>query len=181
LDATYKQIHVTWKKNHQLPDNLSELLRQAHDQLPPPVLQKIDDTLGLDRTNLFDSHPSAADRIRQARKAGEPGIFHDHRPAAELFASFDHPARFVTLLHYTDDLGIPITQQMLLHVESTRPRSPGQPAAARRCGCSTPALRFRRNNLPSQMRPPTQRGPPRPRRWPRARRCAIHCTKWVGR
>ena len=130
LDVTYKQIHVTWKKNHQLPDNLSELLRQAHDQLLPPVLQKIDDTLGLDRTNLFDSHPSAADRIRQARKAGEPGIFHDHRPAAELFASFDHPARFVTLLHYTDDLGIPITQQMLLHVESTRPRSPGQPAAA---------------------------------------------------
>jgi hypothetical protein len=130
LELTYKQIHATWKKNHQLPDNLSELLRQAHDQLPPAVLQKIEDTLGLHRTSLFDSHPSPAARIRQARKAGEPGIFHDDRPASELFASFEHPARFVTLLHYTDDLGIPITQQMLLHVESTRPRSSGQPAAA---------------------------------------------------
>jgi hypothetical protein len=130
LEVTYKQIHAIWKKNHQLPDNLSELLRQAHDQLPPAILQKIDDTLGLDRTSLFDSHPSAADRIRQARKAGEPGIFHDDRPAAELFSSFEHPARFVTMLHYTDDLGIPITQQMLLHVESTRPKSIHQNAGA---------------------------------------------------
>src|SRR6185369_3575913 len=62
--------------------------------------------------------PSPADRIRCARMAAEPGIFHDDRPASALFASFEHPARFVTLLHYTDNLGIPITEDMLLRIES---------------------------------------------------------------
>ena len=121
MEATYRQIHGRWKKDHHLPDNLSELLRQMHENLPPAVLQKIDDTLGFHRTGLFDSHPSPADRIRRARMAGEPGIFHDDRPASSLFASFEHPARFVTLLHYTDNLGIPVTAPMLLHVESTQP------------------------------------------------------------
>jgi len=120
---TYKLIHTRWKKTRQLPDNLSELIRQTHETLPAGVLQKIDDTLGFGRTGIFDTHPSAADRIRRARMAGAPGIFHDDRPASSLFASFEHPARFVTLLHYTESLGIPITDRMLLRVESTQPKS----------------------------------------------------------
>ena len=118
--VTGRQIHAQWKKSGQLPDNLSELVRQNYEDLPENVLQKIDDELGFQKTGFFDSHPSPADRIRRGRLAAEPGIFHDARPASALFASFEHPARFVTLLHYTDDLGIPVTQQMLLHVESTQ-------------------------------------------------------------
>lgn len=122
MGQTYKLIRTRWKKDRCLPDNLCELLRQTHESLPKQVLQKIDDMLGFDRTGLFDFHPSAADRIRRARMAGAPGIFHDDRPASSLFASFEHPARFVTLLYYTDDLGIPITEKMLLRVESTQPK-----------------------------------------------------------
>jgi len=118
LDITYRQIRARWKKSGHLPDNLSELLRQTHQDLPPETLQKIDDELGFHRTGLFDSHPAPADRIRRARQANEPGIFHDDRPATSLFASFEHPARFVTLLHYTENLGIPITEKTLLRVES---------------------------------------------------------------
>jgi Zn-dependent protease with chaperone function len=121
LDAawaeTRKQLIASWNKSRTLPDNLPEMIRSSHVQLPEAVLQKINDTLGLRRSGLFDSHPSPADRIRQARKAAEPGIFHDDRPASSLFASFEHPSRFVTLLHYTDDIGIPITEQMLTKVE----------------------------------------------------------------
>lgn len=117
-DLMYKEIHAQWRKSHQLPDNLSELLRQSHEKLPAPALQKIEDRYGLERTGWFDSHPSPADRIRRARQAQDPGAFHDDRPAAALFSSFEHPARFVTLLHYSDDLGIPVTKEMLLRVES---------------------------------------------------------------
>ena len=124
LDAawveTRKLLVSSWKRNQTLPDNLPELIRHAHQHLPPPILQKIDDTLGFQRTNLFDSHPSPADRIRQARQANDPGIFHDDRPASSLFASFEHPSRFVTLLHYTDDIGIPICESMLTRVEVER-------------------------------------------------------------
>lgn len=117
-ELMHKQIRAQWKKTLQLPDNLSELLRQSHERLSEQTLQKIEDRYGLMRTGLFDSHPSPADRIRRAREAQDPGAFHDDRPAAELFTSFEHPARFVTLLHYTDELGIPVTPEMLLRVET---------------------------------------------------------------
>jgi len=116
-EATQKHLAATWKKERTLPDNLPELIRHTHGRLPALVLQKIDDTLGFHRTGLFDSHPSPADRIRQARRAADPGIFNDDRPASSLFASFEHPSRFVTLLHYTDDIGLPISEEMLRHVE----------------------------------------------------------------
>src|SRR6185436_3387355 len=34
-----KQIKLTWDRTHQLPDNLPEVLRRAHESLPAPVLQ----------------------------------------------------------------------------------------------------------------------------------------------
>src|SRR5215469_15938541 len=114
---TRKELAASWKNDKTLPDNLPELIRTSHARLPSAVLQKIDSTLGLHRTGLFDSHPSPADRIRQARKAANPGIFHDDRPASSLFVSFEHPSRFVTLLHYTDDIGIPINENMLTRVD----------------------------------------------------------------
>lgn len=117
LQHNYQQMRANWKKFRTLPDNLPEALRRQHEKMPAEMHHKINDTLGLHRTGLFDSHPSPGDRIREARKAGDPGIFHDERPATTLFSSFEHPAKFVTLLHYTDDLSIPITQQMLTPVQ----------------------------------------------------------------
>jgi Zn-dependent protease with chaperone function len=116
-DETQKQLIASWRKSKTLPDNLPALIQSSHRRLPAAVMQKINDTLGLHRAGVFDSHPSPADRIRQARKASDAGIFHDERPASSLFASFEHPSRFVTLLHYTDDIGIPITESMLTRVE----------------------------------------------------------------
>lgn len=155
LKGTYQQIRARWKKSGQLPDNLSELLRQAHENLPPAVLQKIDDELGLRRTGLFDSHPSPADRIRRARMTSDPGIFHDDRPASSLFASFEHPAKFVTLLHYTDNLGIPVTEKMLLHVESKQSQDARGYATP-----SDPADEFFMGMLPLLL--PLQIAPPAP-------------------
>ena len=120
-NETQKHLVASWKRDKTLPDNLPELIRHSHRRLPAPLLQKIDDTLGFHRTGIFDSHPSPADRIRQARKANDAGIFQDDRPASSLFASFEHPSRFVTLLHYTDDIGLPIREDMLRHVEVESP------------------------------------------------------------
>ncbi len=113
-----RQMRNEWRHSRQLPDNMCELLRRARESLPATVIEKIQASYGMRSTGLFDSHPSPADRIRRARQAQDPGAFHDDRPAAELFTSFEHPARFVTLLHYTDELGIPVTPEMLLRVET---------------------------------------------------------------
>jgi len=74
--------------------------------LPPKLRENIQDTLGLARTGIFHSHPSAGDRIRRARQAGEPGVFHLDYPASVLFTKFDIVSRQITHLHYTDDLGL---------------------------------------------------------------------------
>jgi hypothetical protein len=125
-NETHKQLLASWKKSRTLPDNLPELLRQCRERLSPQLIQRIDDTLGLERAGIFDSHPSPADRIRQSRRANDPGVFHDDRPAASLYASFEHPSRFVTLLHYTDDLEIPITDEMLIHIQPERTGAPAK-------------------------------------------------------
>ena len=135
MEKMYRQMRTQWAKNNQLPDNLSELLRQHHESLSPETLEQIEVASGMERTGWFDSHPCVAARIRQARRAQDLGVFHDERPASALFTSFDHPARFVTLLHYTDDLDIPVTAPMLVPVATQTPAAPqirarGQPTPA---------------------------------------------------
>ncbi|NOS70432.1 MAG: M48 family metalloprotease [Verrucomicrobia bacterium] len=157
VNVTYKQIRNVWKKSEALPDNISELIRQYHEQLPPAVLKKIDDTLGLEPTSFFSTHPSAADRIRQARLADEPGIFHDERPATELFASFEHPARFVTLLHYTDDLDIPVKAEKLLRVQPSQKKSEAAStqSASAHSTSNEYLLGIERMLLPIKLEPPS--------------------------
>jgi hypothetical protein len=77
--------------------------------------------MGLEPTGLFDTHPSNGDRIRLARQMGEPGVFHVEAPAACLFSNFEVVAKQVTLLHYADDLGLPLPMARLFPVKAVAP------------------------------------------------------------
>jgi Zn-dependent protease with chaperone function len=105
-EKAYKEMRATWNLNRKLPDNFSAFLCHQECRLPPKLRESIQDTLGLARTGVFHSHPSPGDRIRRARQAGEPGIFHLDYPASVLFTRFDIVSRQITHLHYTDDLGL---------------------------------------------------------------------------
>ena len=130
LRQAHEHMGANWKKYRTLPDNFPEYLRRQHEQMPEPVRQRFFDAVGLAKTRWFDSHPSIADRIRHARQAGDPGIFHDDRPASSLFVAFEHPCRFVTLLHYRDDLGVPVNPTMLTPLQPEKPAvgTPAPPA-----------------------------------------------------
>ena len=106
LGRSYKDMRATWNTSKKLPDNFPAFLAHHDHKLPEQVRTKIEDTAGLAKTGLFDTHPSDGDRIRKARQADEPGVFQIEAPATTLFASFDVVARQVTLLHYNDDIGI---------------------------------------------------------------------------
>lgn len=106
LGRSYKDMRTTWNKSRRLPDDFPAFLLQQETALPPALRTRIEDTVGLATTGLFDTHPSDGDRIRRARQAGEPGMFHLDQPATVLFANFDAVAKQVTLLHYTDDIGL---------------------------------------------------------------------------
>ena len=114
LQHTQSLLRTHWGPKHQLPDDLPELLRRVHEDLPEGLVQQIHDTLGLSRTRWFDTHPCPAERIQRARLAARPGLLVDARPARCLFTRFDVPARQVTELHYRDDLGIDLPPQALV-------------------------------------------------------------------
>jgi hypothetical protein len=101
--------------------------------------------MGLEPTGLFDTHPSNGDRIRRARQANEPGIFHLDTPASALFTNFDVVAKQVTLLHYSDDLGLPLEMAKLTPVATAsanveEPEPASEPA---RSSEAAPRLKFK--------------------------------------
>jgi Zn-dependent protease with chaperone function len=106
LGRSYREMRANWTTRRRLPDDFPAFLLQQEAALPPEQRTRIEDTVGLATTGLFDSHPSDGDRIRCARRAGESGVFHLTQPAAMLFANFAAVAKQVTILHYTDDIGL---------------------------------------------------------------------------
>jgi hypothetical protein len=104
LGQSYKEMRVTWNQSRRLPEDFPAYMLWQHSKLAPAARQRVQDTLGLKRTGLFDTHPSDGDRIRWARQAGDPGVFHLELPASVLFSHFDIVSKQVTHLHYTEDL-----------------------------------------------------------------------------
>ncbi len=119
LNKAYKEMRATWNMNRRLPDDFPAFLVLQADKLPPAVRQRLQDTLGLARTGVFDTHPSAGDRIRRARQAGDPGVFHLDAPGSVLFSRFDIVSKQVTYLHYKEDLGLPIDGSNLRPVQAS--------------------------------------------------------------
>ena len=107
--------------NKRLPDNFPAYLMNHDGALKPATKTQIEDSAGLGRTGIFDTHPSDGDRIRKARRADEPGVFDLDAPATLLFSNFEVLAKQVTQLHYSDDLGIPMGMARLSPVEAPKP------------------------------------------------------------
>lgn len=117
LEKSYKEMRVGWNLNKRLPDNFPAYLMNHEAALPPAAKTRLEDAAGLGKTGVFDTHPSDGDRIREARKAGEPGVFDLDAPATVLFSNFEILAKQVTQLHYEDDMGIPLVMAKLTPVE----------------------------------------------------------------
>ena len=107
LKGAYQQMRVGWNSSKILPDNFPAFLAIHDAKLCFEARTKLDDIVGMEPTTAFATHPSHGDRIRRARQANEPGIFSLDVPAIALFANFEVLARQVSLLHYTDDMGLP--------------------------------------------------------------------------
>jgi Zn-dependent protease with chaperone function len=119
LGRSYKEMRTTWNLSRRLPEDFPAYLVVQHAKLPPVLCQRMQDTLGLARTGVFDTHPSDGDRIRRARQAGDAGVFHLELPASVLFSRFDIVSKQVSHLHYAEDLGLFFDASNLRPVEST--------------------------------------------------------------
>ena len=116
LVRAHREMRTTWIAKKELPEDFPEFLLHHEAGIPQQVRQKIENTVGFEKTGLFDTHPSPADRIRKARQAGEAGIFDVDAPAQDLFANFDVVSKQVTYLHYSEDLGIPLEISKLVPI-----------------------------------------------------------------
>jgi Zn-dependent protease with chaperone function len=134
LAAVQEEIHRemvrTLRRQLQLPDNLPVLLEYRASRLPEAKRKKVENAVGLTKTGWFDTHPSAADRVRQARRLAMPGELEGDTPARTLFENFNTISRLVTLAHYEDDLNFPIDPDFLIPLEKlVRAEMDGTPPA----------------------------------------------------
>jgi len=121
LGKAYKEMRATWNLSRRLPESLPAYVSHQTARIPPAVRERIQDTIGLSKTGIFHTHPSDGDRIRRARRAGEPGVFHLEQPASVLLSHFDVVAKQVTQLHYAEDLGLDFDPAMLRPVDESAP------------------------------------------------------------
>jgi Zn-dependent protease with chaperone function len=114
LPGAWRKLEKSWGKSMKLPDNYPAFLMGEVRELSPATAARVINELGLSKTGWLHTHPSDGDRIRRARQAAESGICLADGPATELFENFYQSAKFVTLIHYEDELELPIDEEMLV-------------------------------------------------------------------
>ncbi len=70
----YEDVRQSWASN-RLPENLPLLIDHKASSLPAEIQQKISTSAASEKTGWFDTHPCDADRIREARRLNERGVF----------------------------------------------------------------------------------------------------------
>jgi hypothetical protein len=89
----------------RLADDLPALVAAHTRVFIPEVRRKMERSLLAEKTALFDTHPSLADRVRRARRSQTRGLFRSAGPSHALFADFTALSRRATVSFYRRDLG----------------------------------------------------------------------------
>lgn len=89
----------------RLADDLPALVGAHTRVFIPEVRRKMEQGLLLERTALFDTHPSLSERVAFARRIPGRGIFHASGAAHSLFTDFPTLSRAATMDFYNQDLG----------------------------------------------------------------------------
>jgi hypothetical protein len=100
-------MRVGWNSSRALPENFPQYMMLHDARMPETQRATISDRVGLATSKWYSTHPATGDRIRCARQAQKAGVFALDVPGTELFSNFAVVARQVSMLHYTDDMGIP--------------------------------------------------------------------------
>jgi Zn-dependent protease with chaperone function len=86
----------------RLPDNVIVVLMGQKEQVSAEVLQKAIAAQLEEKTNWWDTHPSASDRIAAAERGAQEGIFRLSRPASVLLSDPAELGKRVTREFYDE-------------------------------------------------------------------------------
>jgi Zn-dependent protease with chaperone function len=109
----YNALGQHWKKRHQLPKSIPDFLEKLESRLPATFHDEARMTLLNETAGWFATHPTPAQRIRQARRLALDGIFAMEQPARLLFNDFTGTAQLITGMHYRQNLRLPVTDAVL--------------------------------------------------------------------
>ena len=114
--TAYEDVRQSWASK-RLPENLPLLIGHKASSLPAEVHQKLSTSAASEETGWFDTHPCDADRVREARRLNEPGVFRLAEPATRLFSDFTELSKAVTRHQYEKHLELEFTEQNLMSAE----------------------------------------------------------------
>lgn len=101
----------------RLADDLPKLIRHNINDMPDEVKRTALEMTETEKTSMFDTHPSPAERIGSAHAEQAPGIFHCPWPASILFENFEAASKGVTIDLYHQLLGFRIPPNAIRPVE----------------------------------------------------------------
>ncbi len=110
----YEKVRESWN-GRRLPENLPSFINVCINNTPAELREKIES--GTRETRFLDTHPCDADRIKAAKTLNQTGIFHNDRPASELFNDFDGLCKGASRFHYENELELKITDRNLVSHE----------------------------------------------------------------
>jgi len=114
--AAMEDLYRMWRQ-HKLPEQMPGFVVATANQ----VGQESENELWVQRlsarTGWRDTHPSDADRIKNALAENEKGLIKADLPGTALFDDYDEVAKTVTRTYYTDIVGIEVSADNLLPTE----------------------------------------------------------------
>jgi hypothetical protein len=93
--AAWNEIAAIYREG-RLADDVPALILARHRALPDEVRAELRKAGKAERTALFDTHPSASDRIAAVRAFGPDGLLRTRSPARILFPGFETLSREAT-------------------------------------------------------------------------------------
>ncbi|GMQ91177.1 MAG: hypothetical protein BMS9Abin11_0484 [Gammaproteobacteria bacterium] len=117
----YDDLAMAWDE-HRLADDLPQLVSANIGALPTDIESQFKQEVEQGRTGFFDTHPSDKERITNALQQKSAGIFRLEMPAAGLFANFKKLSERVTLHYYQNELGLPVSPDLLVSGEDIEQR-----------------------------------------------------------
>lgn len=121
---SYREAARQWEATMQLPDNLPLLIVQRSHALSPQEKKKVEASLAEKVTGWFDTHPAHGARLAAVQRQPEAGLFEEDAPAGELLQNLANFGKFVTLIHYQDDLELPTRADCLVPITGPATAAP---------------------------------------------------------
>src|SRR5262249_31584198 len=109
----YGALNQIWQKRHQMPDSVPDFLVEIEKRCQEGFHEQARQTLINETPGWLSTHPTACQRIREARRRSEPGLFLLEKSARALFNDFSSVAAFVSARHYYENLHLAVTPAMI--------------------------------------------------------------------